>query len=177
VPLQNKNYFQIFSIPESFQLDLEKLSSDYRAIQAQVHPDRFANGSENEKLNAIQSTSLLNAAYETLASPQKRAAYLLQLQDIDVNKVDQADLSPGLLMEQIQLRERLEEIPRDESALGELDSMRKSIQNRITSSQTSFAESYHASNLDLAKKSYYELQYFSKLISEIEAIEEDLLGY
>ena len=177
MPLQNKNYFQIFSIPESFQLDLEKLSEQYRTLQAQVHPDRFASASETEKLKAIQSTSLLNAAYETLGSPQKRAAYLLQLQQIDVTTVDQADLSADLLLEQIQLREQLEDIPRDESALAELETMRNAIESRINNSQEIFANSYNDRNFNQAKRHYYEMQYFGKLIVEIEAIEEDLLGY
>ena len=38
----SNNYFEIFSVPEAFQLDLSNLTDQYRRLQAQVHPDRFA---------------------------------------------------------------------------------------------------------------------------------------
>lgn len=85
-----------------------------------MHPDRFANAEEPEKLRAVQLSSYLNEAYETLKSPLRRAAYLLSLRDIDVEQVNQNDLSMDLLLEQIQLREKLDELPIDESALASL---------------------------------------------------------
>lgn len=175
--LQNKNYFQIFSLSENYHLDLGTLADNYRTLQAQVHPDKFASASEGEKLLAVQSTSLLNEAYETLTSPQKRAAYLLQLQDIDVTQVNQSELSPELLLEQIQLREDLEEMPRTESAIESLDTLRRKIEARVKACQERFAENLAAKQLSEAKAIYYEMQYFYKLVVEIDAIEEDLLGY
>lgn len=173
----SNNYFEIFSVPEAFQLDLSNLTDQYRRLQAQVHPDRFAGGTEQDKLRAIQATSLLNEAYETLKNPQKRAAYLLALQDIDLSSVDQADLSPQLLMEQIELREALEDLPRDESALDALEQLRQRIGDRQQQCQQRFESALAAGELVQAKRSYYEMQYFAKLAAEVAAIEEDLLGY
>ena len=174
---KDRIFFDLFSIPASFQVNLTALADQYRELQAQVHPDRVAGGSEQEKLQAIQATSFLNEAYETLRSPQRRAAYLLELQDIDVNQVDQSDLSPGLLMEQIELREQLEELPRDESALGQLEQLRESIEQRQLDCQNQFAQTIEKRDLSAAKRHYYEMQYFAKLAAEIESLEEDLLGY
>jgi molecular chaperone HscB len=171
------NFFEIFSLPASYQVDLAELDAGYRQLQAQVHPDRFAGGSEQDKLQAIKATSLLNEAYSTLKSPQKRAAYLLSLAGIDVEQVDQADLSPALLMEQIELREQLEELPRDEAALGQLEQLRSGISERRETSQQQFATALESGQLSQAKKSYYEMQYFAKLAMEIDSLEEDLLGY
>ena len=177
VVFKDSNFFDVFSIPATFQVNLIALADQYRELQARVHPDRVAGGSEQEKLQAIQATSFLNEAYETLHSPQRRAAYLLELQGIDVNQVDQSDLPPELLMEQIGLREQLEELPRDESALGKLEQLRESIEQRQSGCQTQFAQVIEQGNLTEAKKHYYEMQYFAKLAAEIESLEEDLLGY
>jgi len=174
---KDRNFFDVFSIPAAFQVDLTILADQYRELQAQVHPDRVAGGSEQEKLQAIQATSFLNEAYETLQSPQRRAAYLLELQGIDVNQVDQSDLSPVLLMEQIELREQLEELPRDEAALDKLEQLRESIEQRQADCQGQFAQVIEQGSLTDAKKQYYEMQYFAKLAAEIESLEEDLLGY
>ena len=174
---KDKNFFSVFSIPATFQVDLTVLADQYRELQAQVHPDRVAGGTEPEKLQAIQATSFLNEAYETLQSPQRRAAYLLELQGVDVEQVNQADLSPALLMEQIELREQLEELPRDESALSQLEQLRESIEQRQLDCQASFGKVIEQDELADAKKHYYEMQYFAKLIAEIESLEENLLGY
>lgn len=174
---KDKNYFEIFAIPVAFQVNLTTLADHYRDLQAQVHPDRVAVGSEHDKIMAIQAASLLNEAYETLSSPQKRAAYLLRLEGIDVDQVEQTDLSSELLLEQIQIREELEELPRDESALDELEQLRNRIAERLTKCQQEFAKALGNNRHSLAKRSYYEMQYFAKLVIEIESLEEDLLGY
>jgi len=177
VLFKDKNYFEIFSIPVSFQVDLKKLGEHYRELQSDLHPDRVAGGTEQEKLRAIQTTSLLNEAFETLEKPGRRAAYLLELQGIAVDQVNQADLGPEMLLEQIQLREELEELPRDESALNELERLRTSIGSRQAACEMEFSRSMEERDFDLAKKNYYEMQYFAKLVDEIDSLEEDLLGY
>ena len=171
------NYFQLFNLPESCDLDLEALVAEYRKQQGEVHPDRFANAPESEKLRAVQLSSYLNEAYETLKSPLRRAAYLLSLNDIDAEQVDQNDLSMDLLLEQIQLRERLDELPRDESALPDLDKLRVEVAAKLQRQEREFARHFDLQKFDDAKKIYHELQFLFKLLSEIDAGEEMRLDY
>lgn len=171
------NYFQLFNLLESCEIDQDALSDEYRKQQGEVHPDRFANADESEKLNALQLSSYLNEAYETLKSPLRRAAYLLALHEIDVDQVDQNDLSMDLLLEQIQLREKLDELPKDESALADLDKLRGEVTVKLQRQETSFAEFFTAENYAAAKKVYHELQFLNKLRTEIDAGEELRLGY
>ncbi|GJM13594.1 MAG: co-chaperone protein HscB [Pseudohongiella sp.] len=173
----NSNYFQLFNLEQSCELDLQTLNDEYRDQQAQVHPDRFANAEEAEKLRALQLSSFLNEAYETLKSPLRRAAYLLSLHDIDVEQVDQDDLSMDLLLEQIQLREKLDDLPKDESALEELDKLRLEVVEKLDLQEKKFAEFFDAENFGEAKKLYHELQFLNKLRKEIDAGEELRLGY
>jgi len=171
------NYFQLFNIIESCEINQEALNDEYRKQQSEVHPDRFANADEPEKLRALQLSSYLNEAYETLKSPLRRAAYLLSLHDIDVEKVDQSDLSMDLLLEQIQLREKLDDLPRDESALAELDELRNEVSGKLSAQERKFAEYFGAEKYEAAKKVYHELQFLNKLKAEIDAGEELRLGY
>ena len=78
----NQNYFEIFDLLESFEIDTESLAARYRDLQNETHPDKFSGGTEEEKLRAVQLNSYLNEAYTTLSSPIKRAGYLLHLKDI-----------------------------------------------------------------------------------------------
>jgi|TARA_Y100000294_G_scaffold97855_1_gene90991 molecular chaperone HscB len=173
----NKNFFQLFDIAETFEVDQESLAEKYRGLQNEIHPDRFADGSESEKLKAVQLSSYLNEAYGTLRSPLKRAAYLLSLHDLNVEQVDQAELGMDLLMEQMQLREFLEELPRDESALAELESLKSEVLRKLEQRQQSFSSHLEKSDLIAAKKCFHEMQFFNKLLKEIESGEEQRMGY
>ena len=172
-----KNFFLLFEITESFEVDLELLAEKYRELQVETHPDRFAAGSEQEKLHAVQLSSYLNEAYDTLRLPLKRAAYLLSLHDLDVKQVDQGELDMDLLMEQMQLREALEELPEDESALTELDSLKWDVQEKLEQRQQNFASYLDNSEFVAAKKLFHEMQFLNKLLKEIERGQEQRLGY
>lgn len=173
----NSNYFQLFNLPETCALDQELLAAEYRKQQGEVHPDRFASAEESERLRAVQLSSYLNEAYETLKSPLRRAAYLLSLNGVDVEQVNQSDLSMELLLEQIQLRERLDELPADESALTDLEALRGEVTEKLERREKHFAERFELQKFDEAKQLYHELQFLFKLLSEIDAGEEARLGY
>lgn len=173
----NKNYFQLFNLSESFDLELDSLAEKYRQLQAESHPDRFANADEQDKLRAVQLSSYLNGAYATLKSPIKRAGYLLVLNDRDIERVEQGELGMDLLLEQMQLRESLGELPDDESALPALEKIKQEVMTKLAVRQQEFASQFDKGELDEAKKAYHELQFLNKLLVEIEVGEEQRLGY
>ena len=97
-----------------FQPDLKQLRSEFLALQSKSHPDVATPGN---KRHAEALSMRINEAYNTLANPLKRAQYLLSLQGIDVED-DSAKLSDSeLLMEVMEVRERVDEVENDE-ALG-----------------------------------------------------------
>ncbi len=176
--LSGKNHFLLFSLAESYQLDLELLTKNYHLLQQQVHPDKFANGSARERLLAVQYTSIVNEAFETLKSPLKRAAYLLSLRGMDVEKVDQADLTPAFLMQQIELREQLAQLLelKTDEALNNLDKLMSQVQTELHSLQSEFAANYTNKAFSQAKPVYNKMQFLHKLAVEIEAAEEKILA-
>src|SRR5262245_40059980 len=78
------SHFELFGLAPAFALDLARLETAYRQIQAQVHPDRFAHAGDAERRASMQMTTRVNEAYRTLKSPVRRAQYLLALNGIDV---------------------------------------------------------------------------------------------
>ena len=54
-----KNYFELFELPVSCQVDQQRLSSQYRALQRAVHPDRFAGDDDRQQRLSIQYASML----------------------------------------------------------------------------------------------------------------------
>ncbi len=173
----SQNFFNLFGIPESFAVDLELIGEKYRDLQEKFHPDRFAHADEQEKLAAVQQSSYLNEAFDTLVSPIKRAAYILTLHKLDIEHVDQSELGMDLLMEQMQLREALDELSKDESAMMELRKLKTEVTGKLLQKQQSFSLDIDKGKLSMAKKRFYEMQFLTKLLKEIEIDEEQRLGY
>lgn len=103
------NDFEILGLPCQFELDSAALSASYLQLQSLTHPDRFANSSAQEKRLAVQWATRINEAYKRLQKPMERAIYWCELKGTNP-RGQQSSLPPGLLMQQMEWREALEEI-------------------------------------------------------------------
>ncbi|KVN18759.1 MULTISPECIES: Fe-S protein assembly co-chaperone HscB [unclassified Burkholderia] len=103
------SHFDLFHLPAQFALDEPTLDAAYRAVQSQVHPDRFAAAGDAQKRIAMQWATRANEAYQTLRDPLKRATYLLHLRGVDVGAEDNTAMEPAFLMQQMEWRERIED--------------------------------------------------------------------
>ena len=108
-----QNYFELFNLPEKFQIDSVKLQENYRSIQKEIHPDRFATSTENEKVQSMIKSTQVNDAYQTLKSTTKRAKYILSLH----KSVEKITLPPDFLMQQMEWEEHLEDIEKNNKEL------------------------------------------------------------
>ncbi len=103
------SHFSLFSLSPSFVIDLAQLEQTYFALQRQYHPDRFSARPLPERQVALQQSMAINEAYDVLRNPLKRARYLLEIQGIYVGgDRDNVKPAPTLLMEVMEMRERLE---------------------------------------------------------------------
>ncbi len=105
----SQNYFALFGLEPRFQIDLAHLEPGYRALQAQVHPDKFSNASDAERRLSMQCSTHVNEAYQTLKQPINRARYLLSLHDIDTQEETNTAMPADFLMEQMEWREGIGE--------------------------------------------------------------------
>lgn len=108
-----QNYFELFNLPEKFQIDSVKLQENYRSLQKEIHPDRFATSTENEKNQSMIKSTQVNDAYQTLKSTTKRAKYILSLH----KSVEKITLPPDFLMQQMEWEEHLEDIEKNNKEL------------------------------------------------------------
>ena len=170
------NYFELFNIDVSFDVDLAKLAEDYQKLQQVTHPDRFATASEQQKLIAVQKSAQLNDAYAVLKSPLRRAEYMLSLRGIDLNHEKTTMQDNVFLMQQMEWREQLEDIKhaQDIDALEELDDeMQTQIRlhlQRVRDWLATECSQAHNSAADEVRK----LKFLYKLCDEIANLEEKL---
>ncbi|RJX32008.1 MAG: Fe-S protein assembly co-chaperone HscB [Oxalobacter sp.] len=137
-----QNHFDLFHLPQRFALDVTALDAAYRSVQGQVHPDRFAQASDAEKRVAMQWATQANEAYQTLKHPLKRAAYLCELNGIDLKVESNTAMPPAFLMQQMAWREALQEIQgtKDLSALETLSQDWRGVRKELMQQMESFLE-------------------------------------
>lgn len=113
-------YFSLFGLPERYAIDAVVLDTAYRNVQAQVHPDRFADRSEAERRVAIQWATHANEAYRVLRNPLERARYLLERRGVPLDVERNTAMSHSFLMQQMAWREAVEEAADDVADLERL---------------------------------------------------------
>ena len=118
-----QNHFELFQLPQRFEVDMNALDSAFHEIQGRVHPDKFAHASDAEKRVAMQWATRANEAYRTLRSPLKRATYLCELHGVELESESNTAMPAGFLMQQMEWREALDDAraAKDMDALDALD--------------------------------------------------------
>jgi molecular chaperone HscB len=120
--------FELFGLPRRYAMERTELDARRRALQAQVHPDRFAAAGAAAQRAAMQWAVRVNEAYERLKGPLARAAYLCELNGAPIAAEDNTAMPPEFLMQQMVWREALDEADTREAVeriAGELDSHRR----------------------------------------------------
>ncbi|MCK6265401.1 co-chaperone HscB [Vibrio sp. ZSDE26] len=170
------NHFELFGLPIQFTLDGSLLSSQFRELQKRFHPDNFSTASERDRLMSVQKAAQINDAYQALKNPISRAEYLLSLNGQEAQSEQQTMQDPMFLMEQMELREELEEI---ESAIDAEDKLfgfeskiSRMFKAQLQQLETELANSEWIKAADLVKK----LKFIAKLLQQIEQVEDRLLS-
>lgn len=174
--IANKNYFEIFSLQQSFDLDMDKLTVEYKKLQALSHPDKFSDADDASRLEALQLSSFINDAYDVLKSPVKRAAYLLTLNGIDPEEHNQNHLSEALLLQQMDWREQLHSATQEEN-LNTIDQLKQDVSLENDNCIDEFRQKVNAGDFSAAKPVYNKLQFIQKMLAEINRSEEKILDY
>ncbi len=158
------NHFQLFDLPAAFNLDAADLQQRYRKLQQTLHPDRFANGSQRDKLLAVQRTAQLNDAYQTLRNPLLRAEYILQLRGLDLAHEQTTLQDPEFLMAQMEWRERIAELNDWE----EIDAALRELAVESRDLQSELEQQINAEQNEAAANSIRKLKFMLKLEHELE---------
>ncbi|MEY8201194.1 MAG: co-chaperone HscB [Colwellia sp.] len=171
------NYFQLFNIEVSFDVDIQQLSSSYQTLQKAVHPDKFAHASEQEQRIAVQKSAHINDAYQTLKNPLQRAKYMLVQRGVEMPNEQHSFSDTSFLMRQMELREMLEDVRH----AGDIDAALLKVQRVLSTEylqlsqlmRTQISENNAASN-SAACDNLRKLKFYQKLNVEVDRLEDSL---
>ena len=123
--------FTLFGLPRRFALDRVALDERWRALQAEVHPDRFASEGAAAQRLAMQWAVRVNRAYQRLKDPLARGAYLCELRGAAIDAENNTAMPGAFLVQQMTWREALDDAG-DAAEVEQLDDQVQHEQQRLT---------------------------------------------
>ncbi|WED27240.1 co-chaperone HscB [Vibrio sp. DW001] len=165
-------HFELFGLPIQYELDGSLLSSKFRDLQRQFHPDNFAMASERDRLLSVQKAAQINDAYQALKQPITRAEYILMLNGFDIKGEQKTLQDPVFLMEQMELREELENIASEDDLFEFDNKVSKMYKQILLDVKKELDESLWEQATDRVRK----LKFIVKLKNEVERVEDKLVG-
>jgi molecular chaperone HscB len=148
------------------------LALRYRELQKKYHPDKFVMLSDGERLTAMQKSTEINDAYQTLKSSCLRAQYLLLLAGLDIELEQRTLQNNNFLIQQLLWREQIESF--NENDEDEIELFSRNIQEQVIDLESQIEKQLQQQALDATADSVRKLKFMLKLQTEIELLEERL---
>jgi len=169
-----QDYFTLFGLNLSFDIDTRKLHSEQQRLQSAFHPDRFVNASDREKRLSVQQASWINQAYETLSNPVKRTRYMLELNGVDMNDESETTADTEFLMEQISLREEMDTCHGNPNPLECCEQIAQKLDTKNQQYSAEFKISYQQGDLNSARQSSRKMQFIQRVAEQLSDLQFEL---
>ena len=101
--------FALFGLARQFVQDPAQIDDRWKALQRQVHPDKFAAQGAAAQRQAMQWSVRINEARQRLKDPVRRATYLCELHGQLIGAESDTAMPADFLMQQMEWREALDE--------------------------------------------------------------------
>ncbi|MEO5333538.1 MAG: Fe-S protein assembly co-chaperone HscB [Magnetococcus sp. YQC-5] len=136
------DFFHLFDMTPTYDVDPVVLEQRYRALQKQLHPDYFASRTPMERRLSLEHVTRVNEALQTLSDPMLRAGYLLERVG---GKTGSSGSDPEFLQAVMEWRELLEEVNLQAAdALERLAALRVEARKRLKVEEDRVAQLFRA---------------------------------
>jgi molecular chaperone HscB len=175
--LLQKNYFELFGIAPSFGLEPEVLETSWKRLQSVVHPDKVASqGLSSSRRLAVEMSTRVNDAYQTLSSPLKRALYLMELSGFRLDPELSSKIPVAFLEQQMAWREELDDAKSQgkEAYARAVQSLRLKLAHQLGQVQSELSELFEVFPLpedvvDHAKQTIQSLMFLDRFEQSLPA--------
>ncbi|MCP3689096.1 MAG: Fe-S protein assembly co-chaperone HscB [Gammaproteobacteria bacterium] len=169
-----QNYFELFGLEVTFQLDKQVIQDKLKQLLAELHPDRFVNASEQQKRLSMQQSCWLNEASQTLRNPVTRARYMLELNGVELNDEAETTSDTMFLMEQIELREQLAGCRKADDPVACCESISVRLETRARQLGDEFMHNFNCSKLEAARLISRKMQFIHRIQEQVMELQFEL---
>ncbi len=174
------NYFELFQIPVSFDVDASGLKRQFYALSQESHPDRFSIDDKEAQAQALSQSAEINKAYKILKNGDLRLGYIIELLEkggIEVSK----ELPQSFLMEMMDVNEAIMDYKMEPT-----DDQKKQIESQISVMALELKESFSQVTQDFDFKDsepdhieaissyYHKSKYLKRIIENLADREVDI---
>jgi molecular chaperone HscB len=174
------DHFDLLGLPRRYRLDPRELEQRYQSLARETHPDRFAQGPDVQRRQALLRSTALNEAYRTLRDPLRRATYLVGLHGASIDGQDRdgrsaVPLPPEFLGHFLAFREEFAEATPERAAAlrSQAEAERADLSRRLEGTLEGLAEPPEPSQVRVAAQLLLELRYYDRFLAELESEDSD----
>jgi len=170
------NYFQLFELPLSFEVDKKNLTSKYYKLSKKFHPDNFSQAVDAEQQAALKQSSIVNEGYKILKNKQARIRHILELCGISFEE-GKEQMPQEFLMDMMDINEAIMDYKMEPSAEGkekiedQINDFERALESEAQGAMSgldlSVAEP-DAALLSAVKNYYLKSKYLKRLLDNIE---------
>jgi molecular chaperone HscB len=165
------NFFELFNIPVSLQVDSATIKTKFYELSRKCHPDFFSQATEAEQEDALEKSSLVNKAFKVFSNKNETLKYVLQLKGL-LEDEEKYKLAPDFLMEMMELNEALMDakIESDEAAVSNIKSQISNLENELYENIKSIIEHFKdgvstQEELLQVKDYYFKKKYLARILA------------
>lgn len=172
-----QSYFELFGLPEQYNIDEDELKKAYYKLSRSYHPDYFTLAPQEEKDKAAIMAELINDAYKTLSIKELRIKYILTTNGLMVDG-DKSDIDKDFLMEMMEINEAIFELQTmDESEYAEakeqvmlsIDNFEAELNTLGNKAMNAFDQNHDkATSLESIKEYYLKHRYLLRMKDHLE---------
>ncbi len=177
------NYFELYGLPEHFNIDLQILKKKFLELSRKYHPDFHTLSDTVEQDRILELSTLNNTAYNTLKDPTKRTEYILTLNGLLGQEKEDA-VPQDFLMEMMDINEKLMELEFDlnksllAEATKEVDAFAVSIDDEISGLKKEYdVNNSLKSILESIKIEYLKSKYVIRLKEKLKIFNNQSTNY
>ena len=160
-----QNFFELFNIEISVDINKSDLDEKVKILQNNFHPDKFTNGSDFEKRLALQISSYINDGYKILGDIVLRVEYILKINNF--NKDESTTINDiDFLQEQIMYNELIESL-KENLEENIIDNNLSGIKLKLKNTINNIKLSYQDREFEDMWQNLSKLRFYIKNINEL----------
>ncbi len=162
------NYFELYGLTLAPSVDTSVIPRKYFELQKKYHPDYHSTSSSIEQEEMMLRSAEVNQAFKIFSDREKTLEYFLKVTGM-LEENEKYELSPGFLMEMLELNDTLMDRSPDE-ARKEIEAMEKELYDEVKHIILDYGNSAaptDGADIMKLKDYYYKRKYLQRILDRI----------